>query len=340
MPSDIRIDISFPHHRKRKRLLHFLGPQGVVSLIDLWCKVAEQFPTGYLKDYTIDDIEIDAGWDGEPGKFVEILLDKKIRFLDKKEDGFHLHNWKKRQPWASNSEKRSNISRFNLLNKKNKDIHKELRLLGVKSISKDEYDYLVNSEATLKQRLKNFKHYLSECQKKSSEFKPNALLLLHTPSPVPLQKEPPKTDTKKFKQPVKKKKNPEQSSGKFLPKKTDVKNKDFTVNFTDTFLQINAYCKNIDSLPKNSKRKSKFNPRQWAQKQIGKTKHPGAIEKCLSGLETFWDTTRDPWGYLDQTLKKYNGNFNEAEAIKANKILKNESGSDALKNINWLAKEI
>lgn len=342
MPSDIRIDISFPHHRKRKRLLHFLGPQGVVSLIDLWCKVAEQFPSGYLGDYTIDDIEIDAGWDGEPGEFVRVLLEKKTRFLEKRDNGFYMHNWKKRQPWVSNSENRSDISRFNILQKKYPKIREALQKLEVNSLSKKEYHCLTNPKVTLKQRLVSFKQRLSECQKNQSEFKPNA----HVPlsinhSPVPLQKEPPESKAKKFKPSSKKKANPEASSGKFKPKKTsaktDVKNRDFSLNFTDIFLQINDSCKKIDSLPKTSKRKEKFNPKQWAQKQIGLVKHPGAIEKCLSGLKMYWDTTGDPWGYLEDSLKKYNGTFNEAEAVKMNDELKNHTLPD---NLKWVCKEI
>lgn len=339
MPSDIRIDISFPHHRKRKRLLHFLGHQGVVSLIDLWCKVAEQFPSGHLENYTVDDIEIDAGWDGEPGQFVKVLLDKKVCFLEEKKDGFHIHNWKKRQPWVSNSENRSEISRFNILKKKNPKIRQKLQKLGVESITREQYDCLVNTKVTLKQRLINFKQCLSDCLKNSSEFKPNA----HSPSPspVPLHKRTPKADNKKFKPSSKKNPNPETSSGKFKPKKTDVKNKDFTINLTNTFLQINELCDKIMKLPKTTKRKKNFNPRQWSQKQINNIKHPGAIAKTLDGLIMYWDTSRDPWSYSDDMLSKLNGTFNEADAIAINDELKKQSHSgDIEKLTNGLFKQL
>ena len=154
-------------------------------------------------------------------------------------------------------------------------------------------------------------------------------------------KEPPTSESKKFKPPNKKKANPETSSGKFKPKKTDVKNNDFTVNLTNTFLEINKLCDKIMKLPKTSKRKKNFNPRQWSQKQINNIKHPGAIAKTLDGLIMYWDTSKDPWGYSDKMLSKLNGTFNEDDAIKVNEILKAQSHSgDIEKLTNGLFKQL
>lgn len=347
MPEDIRILLSFRHHRKRKRLLHRLGPQGIVSLIDLWCMVAEQFPSGYLENYTEDDIEIDAGWNGEPGEFVNALLDKNINFIDKKDDGFHMHNWEKRQPWVSNSINRSNISRFNILAKKHRKIHEGLQEIGVSSVTKSDYELLTNIEVTVKQRLKIFKQRLSNAKKNTveatlkhclsnaksgeneatlkqclenpkqrlsndekngSDFKPNAHVPVPSPSPVPLHN------------------NPETSSG--LIRLSDVKNPDGSFNFSDTFLEINNTCNQIKKLPQKNK---KFDPNKWAQKKIGKSIHPGAVLKVLSGLVMYWQTTGDPWGWCESQIEKYNGNFNEAEAIKNHEEMK-AMNLDALNN--------
>ena len=134
MPDDIRVSLSFRHHRKRKRLILRLGNKGLVALIDLWCTVAEQNPTGILNNYSKEDIEIDSGWAGTPGEFVNALLE--IGFLEDVENGFCLHNWKKRQPWVANASERSNISRFNRMSKTHNAIYKELQALDVRFISR------------------------------------------------------------------------------------------------------------------------------------------------------------------------------------------------------------
>ena len=340
MPDDIRIHLSFRYHRKRKRLQYKLGPAGVICLLNLWLMSAEQFPSGHLKNYSVEDIEIDAGWEGESGKFVEALLDKKITFLEKHDDGFYLHNWKTRQSWVYNSENRSNISRFNMLSKKNKRIYEELQKLNINSVSREEYALLTNSEATLKQRLENFKHCLSESLNSISPVPVPSPV--PSPSPVPLHKitpEPSKKQTTEFK-PIKNK-TPAKNAGTFNPKNMDVKNSDYSKNLSDTFLQINALCNEIFKLPKNSDKKKTFDARKWAQKKLSLKKHPGAIEKSLDGLKIYWDRSRDPWAYAENILSKVNGTFNEADAVFANKEFKKLSGTpELLKLTAGLLKEI
>lgn len=344
MSEDIRLSLTFRHHRKRKRLFHRLGANGIISLIDLWCMTAEQFPSGCLKNYSEEDIEIDAGWHGEPGEFFSALID--IKFLDEVEDGYYLHNWHKHQVWVSKAEERSNISRLNIMSKKHNRIFKELQALNIKSISREDYEFMTENKASLKQRLKIFKQRLSnatsDASKNSSEFKPNAhvpvpLSVNHSPSPKPLKKKPQK-DTQEKEQKFKpkskaKKKTPAKNAGinslKF--KKTDVKNSDFSTNLSEVFSKINKACDNILKLPVQKRmKKSFFNPRSWAQKMVNTKKHPAAILKCLDGLVLYWDTTKDPWGYCTENLKKYNGNFNEAESIAIHEDLKNNYNNDQL----------
>lgn len=115
MSTDIRLDTSFRFHRKRKKLFMALGAEGVLSFIDLMLATAEQRPAGVLEGYDISDIEIEAGWNGNPGQFVQTLLE--IGFLDKDDLGtFSLHNWDIRQPWVFNSEERSDKCRLSRMN--------------------------------------------------------------------------------------------------------------------------------------------------------------------------------------------------------------------------------
>ena len=136
-----------------------------------------------------------------------------------------------------------------------------------------------------------------------------------------------KKHTSKFKP---QKKTPAKNAGTFKPKNNNVKNEDFTINLSNTFLKINSICDDILKLPKNSDKKKKFNPRAWAQKKISLKKHPGAIEKSLDGLKIYWDRSRNPWSYCDNILSKVNGTFNEADAIQMNEEFKKLSGSPEL----------
>jgi len=336
MNDDIRLALTFRHHRKRKRLFHRLGSDGLISLIDLWCMAAEQYPDGCLKGYTKEDIEIDSGWCGDVGVFFKAILD--IGFLDKTEKGFSLHNWGKHQVWVSKSEERSNISRLNIMSKKNNRIFKELQALNIKSINRADYELLTDNKAPLKQRLEDFKqrlsNALSDASKNSSEFKPNALLrypLSVNHYPKPLKKNPTEAKTKDIFKPIQKKQTPAKNAGTFKTKNKNVKNSDFSNNLSEVFLKINQACEKVLSLPvKKESKKSTFNPKAWAQKMINSSKHPGAILKCLDGLLMFWDTTGDPWGYCTSNLKKFNGNFNEAEAIAIHEDLKENYNNDQL----------
>lgn len=85
------------------------------------------------------------------------------------------------------------------------------------------------------------------------------------------------------------------------------------------FHAINQACDKIAALPKKPKQ---FDPYKWAQQQVGKSQHPGAIMESLEGLIIFWDSAHDPWAYALNILSKKNGNFNEQDAIAYNNELK------------------
>jgi hypothetical protein len=110
MNRDIRIDLSFLTHRKRKKLFSLLGAQGVLSLVDLWLKTAENRPKGILTAMDETDIALDAQWDGDPAKFCDALRD--VGFLDRSEDGtYSIHDWQDHQPFAYFAEERSKRAR-------------------------------------------------------------------------------------------------------------------------------------------------------------------------------------------------------------------------------------
>jgi hypothetical protein len=261
----------------------------------------------------------------------------------KNNKGYKLHNWKKRQPWVSDTEKRSNISRFNFLAKNNRRIYEELQGLNVNSVTKEEYALLTNSEAPLKQRLEKYKQRLDDAisvtSKSVSESKPLSLSLSPTLSSTITKEPPPDKKTDKEFQP-KKKRTPAKKAGTFKPKNKEVKNEDFSTNLSATFLRVNSLCNEINKLPKTSDRKKTFDPRNWAQKKISLKKHPGAIEKSLDGLKIYWERSRDPWSYCDTILGKVNGTFNEADSIAMNESFKKMSSPELSKLTAGLFEEV
>lgn len=75
---------------------------------------------------------------------------------------------------------------------------------------------------------------------------------------------------------------------------------------------------------KNNGKKS-FNPWKWIQTKFNEGPlHPQAIIDGLQGLLDFWDSTRQPWPYIDSIFMVRNMNYNEAEQIAAHRILVQE----------------
>lgn len=144
MSEDIRISIDFLTHRKRKKLQKELGADGVLATIDLWLSTARQRPLGSLTGYTVEDIEIDANWCGEPGLLVDTLL--KLGFLDYENGVYSLHNWESRQSWVVQTGDRSDRARFSRLAKINRCLFNELQEKGISSLSQKEYKKLMEDQ--------------------------------------------------------------------------------------------------------------------------------------------------------------------------------------------------
>ena len=107
MSKDIRIALGFWEHWKTVKVKRILGVEGIESLMRLWDFAAQFHTKGILEGMDIDEIEIAAKWNGERGKFVTTMADDKIRFLDKNNGFFMLHDWEEHQGFIFYSEERS-----------------------------------------------------------------------------------------------------------------------------------------------------------------------------------------------------------------------------------------
>ena len=99
MNSDIRLSVGFFSHPKTIKLMRQTGAEGVLCLQRLWIWAAQNRVDGCLAGFDVDDIEIIAGWNGEPGAFVEAAV--KLRFLDGDDGSFCLHGWDEHQEYVT-----------------------------------------------------------------------------------------------------------------------------------------------------------------------------------------------------------------------------------------------
>jgi len=148
MNSDIRLSIGFLDHPKTVKLQRQLGDAGILSLLRLWLWTAQNRPSGILIGMDDDDIEIAARWEGEKGTFNAVAT--RLRFLDKLEGTYRVHNWKERNTWQSDAERRSGASRMARMAKTHPDLYQLLEQAGIKSISRESYEELTASERPCK----------------------------------------------------------------------------------------------------------------------------------------------------------------------------------------------
>lgn len=124
---DIRIPLDFWEHRKTRKLIRRLGLEGVVALQRLWIYAARRRPDGFLANMTIEDIALEAKWDGDPDAFMTALLSKPDEggFIDLVEGVYYLHEWHQHQPWAAGAEERSAIAKKGGIAKHNKALERK-----------------------------------------------------------------------------------------------------------------------------------------------------------------------------------------------------------------------
>lgn len=103
--TDIRIQDTFFDNRKIVKLKRRHGAEALLCLIRLWMYTAKNAPKGILFDMDDDDIEIAAGWAGEPGALVRTLIE--LVLLEKDHGIASIHDWEECQPWAFKSDIRS-----------------------------------------------------------------------------------------------------------------------------------------------------------------------------------------------------------------------------------------
>lgn len=110
MNTDIRISTSFKGHRKRKRLKRLLGPESDSYLIDLWLTVSTDCPNGHMVGWDAVDIADACGWDDDPKKLVDALIE--CNWIEKDMQGeYSVHDWCIHQAWACKAGERSKIAR-------------------------------------------------------------------------------------------------------------------------------------------------------------------------------------------------------------------------------------
>lgn len=115
--ADVRLSTTLKGHPKITKIQRRLQtPAGPLGIIYLWMFAAAEKPDGDLTGMSDEDIEIAAGWDGEPGAFVRAAAE--VRFLDGGPGAYTLHDWAEHQPWAVGSEDRSESAKWAALCKR------------------------------------------------------------------------------------------------------------------------------------------------------------------------------------------------------------------------------
>jgi hypothetical protein len=100
-------------------------------------------PDGLFVGMDADDIALDAGWSGDPQKFVDALVE--VGFLDPLDGGLYgLHDWDDHNSYASAVDDRSDKARFTRLRQVYPELYAKLFATGVRAISREEYQRAVD----------------------------------------------------------------------------------------------------------------------------------------------------------------------------------------------------
>lgn len=116
MPVDARISITLPSHPKTQKLIRRQGPAAAWNLICLFLWCAGNRSDGDLSGMDAEDIEIAAGWTGEPGVLLRALID--VGFVDGEAGSYTVHDWQEHNPWAAGAKDRSTASAWAALCKR------------------------------------------------------------------------------------------------------------------------------------------------------------------------------------------------------------------------------
>lgn len=91
----IRIYLGFFENLKTKKLFRLCGHQGVNCLLRLWIYATQNKQDGIL-DMTVEDIELQVDWRGDPDKFVSGLLESEYLIFN--ENSYELYGWLENNP--------------------------------------------------------------------------------------------------------------------------------------------------------------------------------------------------------------------------------------------------
>lgn len=141
---DIRLDTKFFGHPKTMKLLRRLGPDGVLSLLRLWCWAAENRPTGVLHGLDGEAVDLiaagstDQADQTDQASFFQVA--KGLGWIDLGEDGvLRLHEWAQYNPWAADAPNRSDKARFSKLASVAPEVYYKFVQEGRNSITAEEY---------------------------------------------------------------------------------------------------------------------------------------------------------------------------------------------------------
>ena len=108
MNNDFRIKIGVLSHIKIRRLIGRHGIESYVGLQRLWEYAAStESSDGILLGLNSADVSLIAEINDE--KFGDNLAD--LGLLDQVENGYAIHNWRRHNPWCSESKTRSDDAR-------------------------------------------------------------------------------------------------------------------------------------------------------------------------------------------------------------------------------------
>jgi hypothetical protein len=99
---DIRLKATWPDHPKTERLVRRCGPDASRCLLRLWIWASQERPDGDLTGLTVEDVEIVAKWNGDPGAFYDAITE--LKWID---PGPKIHDWAEHQPFIVTSSSRS-----------------------------------------------------------------------------------------------------------------------------------------------------------------------------------------------------------------------------------------
>lgn len=106
MPAcDMRIQLSWFAHWKRRRLRRDLGGDGEAAIIALWAHCAANKPDGVIGPVDDDTLAGMAEYDGDPAELRRVLTIG-CRLIDDVGGVLSLHDWVDHQPWAATSPER------------------------------------------------------------------------------------------------------------------------------------------------------------------------------------------------------------------------------------------